>query len=97
MRPIFVVLIVIVAVVIAYFIFSKPKTVVEDKTTITPVIPLEPAAPICVPFTKAMQDAEKRDKLAKCANKLLIPIVGQVQYYACAKNVEQSLTPVNNC
>lgn len=55
-------------------------------------------APVeCIPFTKAQQDVEKRNKQAKCANKILIPFVGVTQFTACMKNIAAELTPVKNC
>lgn len=82
----------VVILIVAFYFFNKNQgqRVVADTA-------IQSIAPACVPFTKAQQDAEKRKKRADCANKLLIPFVGQVQYYACYKNVDANLTPVTNC
>lgn len=87
---VWVLLAVIVVLVILYF--NKQKTANASVAAAASNY-VEP----CTPFTQAQQDAEKRKKKADCANKLLIPFVGQVQYYACIKNVDSTLTPVKNC
>lgn len=85
-------IIIVVGILIALYMYNKNNaSKISQSTSSTP------SAPPCVPFTKAMQDAEKRQKLANCTNKLLIPIVGEVQYAACLANVNSTLTPIVNC
>ncbi len=95
MRILIWIIVAVIVLAVIYFVMQK------NKTTVSPLqsVATASAAPIsnCIPFTKAQQDAEKRTAQAKCANKLIIPIVGPTQYAACMKNVEISLTPVNNC
>lgn len=83
----------VVILIIAVYYFNQNSTARQASADVA----IQNIAPPCVPFTKAQQDAEKRKKRADCANKLLIPFVGQAQWYACYKNVDASLTPIVNC
>lgn len=85
------ILVLIIIIGIFYF-YNKNKSTQKIAD-----IAVSNISPPCIPFTKAQQDAEKRQKLADCTNKLLIPIVGEVQYAACVSNVKTNLTPIVNC
>lgn len=84
-------IIIIVVILIAAYLISQNKKTINANNTIAAIVPT------CIPFTQAQQDIQKRDMISKCTNKLLVPFVGPVQYAACLKNVNDSLTPVNNC
>lgn len=84
-----------IVILVAFYLINQNKTTVANTEAITAAV-VTANAP-CVPFTKAQQDAEKRNAQAKCASKLLIPFVGPAQYTACMKNVTVSLTPISNC
>lgn len=89
-RIVLIVIIVIVIISGLYFYNKNKKAkIAQEQIAALP--------PPCVPFTKSQQDAEKRQKQANCAGKNLIPFIGQVQFIACLKNVDSTLTPVNNC
>lgn len=90
---VWVVLAVIVLIAIMYF-YNQNKTAKLQAQTAAVVANTPPP---CVPFSKAQQDAEKRDKQTKCATKALIPFFGQAYYFTCMKNIAVGLTPVNNC
>lgn len=84
----------IVILVAAYLINQNKKTSATTQAVTAAVV--ANSAP-CVPFTQAQQDAQKVAEKSKCASKLLIPFVGQVQYYSCLKQIDANLTPVKDC
>jgi len=88
---VWVVLAVIVLIAILYF-YNKNKT-----ASVAQAVAIANTPPPCVPFTAAQQKAEKTAAQSKCATKLLIPFVGQVQYYSCLKQIDVNLTPIKNC
>lgn len=91
-------LIIIVAVVVLiiafYFISQNNKSKAADAAIATsPIV----TTPVCVPFTKAEQDEQKKELNKICAKKQLIPVIGVFQFTSCLAKVDAQLTKVKTC
>lgn len=84
-----------IVILVAAYLINQNKTTTATTQAVTAAA-VANSTP-CVPFTQAQQDAEKTAARSKCASKLLIPLVGQVQYYSCLKQIDVNLTPVKEC
>lgn len=88
-------IVLVLVIVLVIFMASKSKaTAAAAQAASNPAVAVVPA---CEPYSQAQQNAEKTRLRSKCASKLLIPFVGQIQYYSCMKQIPTQLQPVKTC